>query len=121
MNSIRKRSFMKESHDLASILSKNNSNTYRENLSIAMKVKYINKPGMGKNNIDDINFVKNNIPTELVHMWSINDFKRTSQFTINVPPYLSCGQIEIKQYQVVDQSYMNNVIENRTSTQRYLD
>ncbi len=101
--------FMKQSHSFAKILCKNNSNTYRENLSIAMKVKYLDK-GLAENNIQDINFVKNNIPTDLVYMWSIQDYHKKSKYTIHVPAYLSCGQIEIKQYQVVDQSYMNSII-----------
>lgn len=101
-------SLMREAHILAKSLSKFNDNSYRENFALSLKVRHIQKPGVGKNNIDQLNWIKNNMPAGFVNMSNIEDYGKDSRYTIKVDAYRD--KVEIKQYLAVDQSYMNSII-----------
>jgi len=99
--------WMKEAHRFAKNLCKINGKSYRENLSTSMKAKHL-KYGAGKNGIDEVNWIKNNIPSNLVQFKNVTDFGKNSRYTVYIDSY---GElVEVKQQHIVDQSYMNSLV-----------
>ena len=119
--------FMKDAHLLAKTLCKHNDNSYRDNLNLAMKVRHLKKEG-GKSwddkkflNVIDISWVKNNFPGIMVKLSNMQDLKKDSIYTISFNEYSDKNNIEIEQYLSVDQSYMNSIVSQPRTGQRYLD
>ena len=101
---IQKVSLMKGAHILAKSLSEFNDNSYKENFTLALKASHLNKTGVGQNSVDELNWIKNNLPGQLVSMSNIQDSGKESKYTIKIYPY---EKVEIKQHFTVNQSYMN--------------
>ncbi len=112
-----KQRFMNQAHALASSFMINDK-SYKDNLSLAMKVIHLKncKPVSRFEdkkflNIDGLNWVKNNVPTQWVKLSNIQDYRRTSQYSIFIYPF-SKKKIEISQYLSADNAAIGVMIES---------
>lgn len=112
-----KKYIMSEAHRIAKKLCQYNDFSYRKNLSIALRLRYLNEKEFASHTIEQINFIKNNVPSNLVKM-SVQDFRKESRYIIRVDPYLF--KVEIRQYLVVDTSWIGSVINRNSLNQRGL-
>lgn len=121
-----KQKFMSGAHFLARSFMINGK-SYKDNLSLAMKVSHLKnwKPVSRFEdkkflNINDLNWVKNNVPSQWVKLSNIEDYRRTSQYSISIYPY-SKKKIEISQYLSADNAAIGVMIESEIKSGRKLN
>ncbi len=121
-----KQKFMSGAHFLARSFMINGK-SYKDNLILAMKVSHLKnwKPVARFEdkkflNINDLNWVKNNVPSQWVKLSNIQDYRRTSQYSIFIYPY-SEKKIKISQYLSADNAAIGVMIESELKTGRKLN